>query len=215
MNREETTRESRINGATAGRDLPKLEPLFDLVDVLAAFTDWRQLPATTDAVQAGGWVWRGIVPWHKPAHRPTLGRLTSACEYVVWGSAGSMDAEGRETVGGFFPLPEAADPWDVLPPYFSESPPVKDREHQTQKPVGVMRQLLRIVPRGGVVLDPFTGSGTTGVAAALEGYSFIGFELHQHYAGVARERIAAAYEGRQRAAAIEVDGDLFADLPTG
>lgn len=181
--------------------------------VLAAFTDWRQLPATTDAVQAGGWVWRGIVPWHKPAHRPTLGRLTSACEYVVWGSSGAMDAEGRETVTGFVPLDAHPDPADVLPPYFSESPPVKDREHQTQKPVGVMRQLLRIVPKGGVVLDPFTGSGTTGVACALEGYGFIGFELHEHYAEVARERIAAAFEQRPRQAVLDLEGDLFADLP--
>ncbi len=183
--------------------------------VLCAFTDWRQLPATTDAVQAGGWVWRGIVPWHKPMHRHTLGRLTSACEYVVWGSAGAMDAEGRETVGGFLPQDAAIDPADVLPPYFSESPPVKDREHQTQKPVGVMRQLLRVVPKGGLVLDPFAGSGTTGVACALDGYSFLGFELHPHFAELARERITAAFEGRPRQAAIDLDGDLFADLPAG
>lgn len=183
--------------------------------VLCAFTDWRQLPATTDAVQAGGWVWRGIVPWYKPMHRPVLGRLTNGCEYVVWGSAGGMDAEGRETVTGFL-RPEAhpldTDP-NTLPAYFEKSPPVAGREHQTQKPVEVMRQLLRIVPRGGVILDPFAGSGTTGVAAALEGYSFIGFELHQHFADLAAERIAAAFEQRPRQAAIEVDGDLFATVP--
>ena len=34
---------------------------------IALFTDWRQLPTTTDALQAGGWVWRGIVPWDKTA----------------------------------------------------------------------------------------------------------------------------------------------------
>jgi site-specific DNA-methyltransferase (adenine-specific) len=77
-----------------------------------------------------------------------------------------------------------------------------------------MRQLLRVVPKGGLILDPFAGSGTTGVAAALEGYSFIGFELHPHFAELARERITAAFEGRPRQAAIDLDGDLFADLPT-
>lgn len=189
--------------------------------VLCAFSDWRQLPATTDAVQAGGWVWRGIVPWHKPMHRPTLGRLTSACEYVVWGSAGGMDAEGRETVMGFLrpethPLDLTDEQLeDLLPGYFSESPPVKGREHQTQKPVNVMRQLLRVVPRGGLILDPFSGSGTTGVAAALEGYSFLGFELHEHFAALARERIGAAFEQRPRAAAVVDQGDLFAASDLG
>lgn len=54
------------------------------------FTDWRQLPATTDALQAGGWVWRGVVPWYKPGARPMPGRFTAACEYVVWGSNGPL-----------------------------------------------------------------------------------------------------------------------------
>ena len=42
--------------------------------IAALFTDWRQLPSVTDALQAGGYVWRGIVPWHKPSGRPTQGR---------------------------------------------------------------------------------------------------------------------------------------------
>lgn len=163
---------------------------------LAVFTDWRQLPATTDAVQAGGWIWRGIVPWHKPSHRPALGRFTNACEYVVWGSAGSLGTgEGLPSVPGFF-----------------QGSPPRDREHQTQKPVDVMRHLLRLAPEEGRVLDPFAGSGTTGVAAALEGRSFVGLELHEHYAALARERIAAAYDQRPRAADVVDQGDLFDTL---
>ena len=57
-----------------------------------------------------------------------------------------------------------------------------------------MRQVVRIVRPGGAVLDPFAGSGTTGVAAVLEGRDFAGIELSAHYAEVARARIAA--EGR-------------------
>lgn len=38
--------------------------------VCLVFTDWRQLPATSDALQAAGWVWRGLVVWHKPGARP-------------------------------------------------------------------------------------------------------------------------------------------------
>jgi site-specific DNA-methyltransferase (adenine-specific) len=97
------------------------------------FTDWRQLPATADALQAGGWVWRGIVPWVKPAARPMLGRFTNQAEYVVWGSAGPLPADAE--IG-------------ALPGFYQVSPP-RDREHSTQKPVELMRALLHIVPRGG------------------------------------------------------------------
>lgn len=67
--------------------------------------------------------------------------------------------------------------------------------HPTVKPVAVMRWLTRLVtPPGGTVLDPYSGSGTTGVAAALEGFGFIGCELSPEYVGIARARIAHARE---------------------
>jgi len=67
--------------------------------------------------------------------------------------------------------------------------------HPTVKPVAVMRWLTRLVtPPGGVVLDPYTGSGTTGVAAALEGFEFVGCELSLEYVEIARARIAHARE---------------------
>jgi DNA modification methylase len=63
--------------------------------------------------------------------------------------------------------------------------------HPTVKPIALMRWLVRLVtPPGGVVLDPFTGSGTTGCAAALEGFGFIGCEMDEGHADLARRRIA-------------------------
>jgi site-specific DNA-methyltransferase (adenine-specific) len=63
--------------------------------------------------------------------------------------------------------------------------------HPTVKPVALMRYLVRLVtPKGGTVLDPFTGSGTTGIAATLEGFQFIGFEQSEEYARIADARIA-------------------------
>ena len=54
-----------------------------------------------------------------------------------------------------------------------------------------MRWLVRLVtPPGGCVLDPFAGSGTTGIAATLEGFSFIGIEREAEYAEIAKARIA-------------------------
>ena len=63
--------------------------------------------------------------------------------------------------------------------------------HPTVKPIALMRWCLRLVtPPGGLVLDPFTGSGSTGCAAALEGMRFVGAELDAQHAEIARLRIA-------------------------
>lgn len=65
--------------------------------------------------------------------------------------------------------------------------------HPTVKPVELMRYLVRLVtPSDGVVLDPFVGSGTTGMAARLEGFSFVGIDMTPDYCEIARRRIEAA-----------------------
>ena len=65
--------------------------------------------------------------------------------------------------------------------------------HATVKPIKLMRHLCRLVtPLGGVVLDPFIGSGSTGCAAVLEGFDYIGIERDAAYIEIARARIAAA-----------------------
>ena len=145
---------------------------------LLVFSDWRQLPATSDALQAGGWLWRGIVSWRKPISRPKMGGFRAECEYLLWGSNGSVDAT-RNPV--------------YLPGWYSASQPRgKTRRHITQKPVELLSELIRVCVPGGVVLDPFAGSGSTGVAALSTGRAFIGIEITEHYAAIARERLAAA-----------------------
>lgn len=65
--------------------------------------------------------------------------------------------------------------------------------HPTVKPTDLMAYLCRLVtPPGGVVLDPFAGSGSTGKAATLEGFSFIGIEREAEYVAIAQGRIDAA-----------------------
>ena len=69
----------------------------------------------------------------------------------------------------------------------------KGNNHPTVKPTDLMRYLVRLVtPPGGVVLDPFMGSGSTGKAAVLEGFGFIGIEREKQYIEIARARIEAA-----------------------
>lgn len=74
----------------------------------------------------------------------------------------------------------------------SRKPPTKRNVHPTVKPVRLMRYLVSLVTRpGGVVLDPFSGSGTTGVAAAREGMGFVGIERDPKFHAIASARIAS------------------------
>lgn len=73
--------------------------------------------------------------------------------------------------------------------------------HPTVKPTDLMRYLCRLVtPPGGVVLDPFMGSGSTGKAAMLEGFRFIGIEREAEYVAIARARIEAVAAGQRELA---------------
>lgn len=77
--------------------------------------------------------------------------------------------------------------------------------HPTVKPTDLMRYLCRLItPPGGVVLDPFMGSGSTGRGALLEGFRFVGIEREADYFAIAQARIAA----------VQGQGDLFAAGPS-
>ncbi|AGI10263.1 site-specific DNA-methyltransferase [Xanthomonas citri pv. citri] len=141
------------------------------------FTDWRQLPLTTDALQIAGFTWRGITVWDKTEGvRPQLGRFRNQAEYIVWGSKGNMPLDRRAP---------------VLPGVIRESVRKADKHHLTGKPTELMRQLVRICEAGGRVLDPFAGSGTTLVAAQLEGFEAVGIEMTDQYTAVTRDRLTA------------------------
>lgn len=143
------------------------------------FSDWRQLPACTDAIQAGGIIWRGIVPWDKTegARAPHTGYFKHQCEYIVWGTHGALEPA---THGG---------PWKGCHRF-----PVlqADKHHLTGKPRELMRELTSVVRPGGLILDPFAGSGTTGVACVETGRRFLGFELLQHNVEISNRRISGA-----------------------
>jgi DNA modification methylase len=81
---------------------------------------------------------------------------------------------------------------------YSESDPYTEvrrrNHHPTVKPTTLMRYLCRLVtPPNGVILDPFMGSGSTGKAAVLEGFGFIGIEREEEYFEIAVHRIREAY----------------------
>lgn len=68
------------------------------------------------------------------------------------------------------------------------------KEHPTQKPVRVMAWCLGFLPNAETILDPFMGSGTTGVACANLGRKFIGIEIEEKYFDIACKRIEIAYQ---------------------
>jgi site-specific DNA-methyltransferase (adenine-specific) len=74
-----------------------------------------------------------------------------------------------------------------------------------------MRYLTRLVtPPGGIILDPFAGSGSTGVAALQQGFRFLGFDLDPHYAGdICAPRLEAAAKGLTLAEHREGQETLF------
>jgi len=143
---------------------------------LFVFSDWRQLPTATDMIQAGGWVWRGIAVWDKTEGvRPQKGRPRAQAEFLVWGSKGGMAK----------PTPESPCPAGV----WRENLPGRSKVHQTQKPVAMLREMLRVLPTGSTILDPFLGSGSTAVAAHELGHRCVGVEFVPYYLEVAAQRI--------------------------
>lgn len=137
---------------------------------LLVFTDWRQLPSTTDAVQAAGWLWRGLVVWHKPSARPMLGEFRRDAEFLVYGVKHKAAPATRACLPGVLRH-------GVIP---------AEKVHLTGKPVALLRDLLAVTQPGGLVLDPFTGGGATG-------RRFLGIELSPEYHRIAADRIAAAH----------------------
>jgi len=82
---------------------------------------------------------------------------------------------------------------------FQRNKSVATNNHPTVKPISLMRYLCRLVtPKGGTVLDPFMGSGTTGIGAKLEGFDFIGIEREAEYIKIAEARINAWEKEKQK-----------------
>ena len=145
------------------------------------FSDWRQLPAMTDAVQAAGFEWRGIVVWHKPSARPMLGSFKRDTEFVVHAVKAPAKLFTRRCFPGVFA--------------HRVNPAAK--VHLTSKPVALLVDLLAIAPEGVVVLDPFMGGGTTALACLETGRQFVGVELSREYYELAATRIGEAISARK------------------
>lgn len=141
--------------------------------VLCTFTDWRQLPVTTDAVQCGGWTWRNVATWWKPGVRMVRGSFSSSAEYVVYATNGPPFTDFDGAVQNVY-----------------KCPAVRSKRHIAEKPLDVMGWVLSVVAPGARVLDPFMGSGSTLVAAKARGLRAVGIDADERYCELAAERCA-------------------------
>lgn len=155
---------------------------------------------------------KGTGAVHAPSHEADVWRCAPGCAVAaldeqsgestsVGGSRGAGGRHGRlhpigaqDITPGFGDTGGASRFFYVAKASTSErTENVEENRHPTVKPLELMRWLVRLVtPRDGLVLDPFTGSGTTGVAALLEGARFVGIERDAEYVELARRRIANA-----------------------
>ncbi|WP_323073198.1 DNA-methyltransferase [Mycetohabitans endofungorum] len=144
--------------------------------LLVCFIDWRQLPTLTDVVQAAGFIHRGIAVWDKTPSRarPRRGGFKQQAEFIVWASNGPL-RQRDVYLPGVFPCALG------LP-----------KQHLTEKPVELARQVVRLVPHGGTVCDLFAGSGTFLVAAKEAGLNWMGCEANARYRDVAMRRLSQA-----------------------
>ncbi len=162
---------------------------------ICLFTDWRQLPTICDVLQAGGWLWRGVISWDKSQNcRKVVGRFAAQSEFIVWGSNGPMPQNrGVGCLPGAFRI--AVDP--------------RDKHHMTGKPTELLLELVKICQPGGLIMDPFCGSATTGVAALRQGHRFFGVEREAVYAHISRERLLAEENGLSLSAHQSGQAPLF------
>ena len=119
--------------------------------------------------------------------------------------------DGSEEVVGLFPKDAGG---SAARFFYCAKASKKDRgesnRHPTVKPTALMRYLCKLItPPGGLILDPFTGSGSTGRGAVLEGFRFVGMELDTEHVEEAKRRILEVQNGWTD----EPEDDPIEDLP--
>jgi DNA modification methylase len=140
---------------------------------VVVFCDWRMMATLQPAIESAGLRFQNLLVWDKQSMGLGIG-FRAQHELALHFTLGAPEYHDKGT-------------GNVLR---SKRVTADEREHQTQKPTDLMARIIRVVcPPGGLVLDPFAGSGSTGVAAIECGRSFLGFERDPDHVAVARQRL--------------------------
>ncbi len=190
---EKTHREASARGVRpVGIDFAPIEPRTIAVDLVRVARRWavafcavEQVGAYAATVGADAWIRAGV--WDRPDGMPQISgdRPAQAVEGIAIMHRPTFSPDRKAWRGGgkrglWRHCVERGD----------------GRAHPTQKPLPLMRELVRdFTDPGDVILDPFAGSGTTGVAALAEGRRVILVERVAEYAEIARRRCEAAAQG--------------------
>lgn len=141
-----------------------------------AFTDWRMATQLAPAIEAAGFRYQNLIVWAKPS--PGLGSGFRAQHELALHFSNGTPSYFSAIYGNVLSVGRVSS---------------REREHQTEKPVELIAAIVETVADvGQTVLDPFMGSGTTGVAAIGAGRRFIGIEIDPRHFEVACRRIEAA-----------------------
>jgi site-specific DNA-methyltransferase (adenine-specific) len=144
---------------------------------LTYFVDWRMIPALAPAIESAGLRFQAMPIWNKGVAGLGTGFRAQLEALLHF----SIDVPGYHS----------AKYGNVL---YSGRVNSKGREHETQKPLELMGQLVEVVsPVGGIILDPFMGSGSTGVASIRSGRKFVGIEHDPDHFETACRRIREAH----------------------
>ncbi len=149
--------------------------------VMCVFCDWRQVSNIAPAMESAGLRLSNIVVWNKGVIGMGTGFRSQHEMCLVLTNGRGVYHSLQTPVGNVITVPRMNH---------------NDREHWTQKPVELMRRIVRTAaPEGGLVVDPFGGSGSTAVACVLEGRRFLLVERDPSICELARDRIAEAQTG--------------------
>ena len=155
--------------------------VFDLLPpggTILMFTDWRMIGHLAPVIESARYRYQNLIVWNKGVAGLGAGFRTQH-------ELGILFAKGTPTYysvanGNVLTVPRI---------------PSGEKEHQTEKPVELIRPIVETLsPPDGTILDPFMGSGTTGVACANLGRKFIGIEIEPKYFDIACRRIEDAYK---------------------
>jgi DNA modification methylase len=193
-----TPKARKLPGGLAAMLRPAYEPILLARKPLAGTTPRNVAEWGTGALNTEGCRVNGYWPSHLAlSHAPGCARggCTADCPVSLLDAARpelrpsrmfyAAKASKREREAGCDGLPLQSDQL-----YSRPAPRLRRNVHPTVKPVSLMRWLVALVtPPDGVVLDPFAGSATTGIAALVEGRTFLGVEREPKYIGIARARL--------------------------
>ena len=151
---------------------------------LIAFCQTEQVSFWRDSIEAAKAKYKTPMVWIKPNSAPKFNGQGPAIGYEslvsAWCGSGVSRWNGGGSRGVFT---------------HNTNQPDRHGEHMTEKPVSLMKELVSLFSSAGeVVLDPFMGSGTTGVAAVKTGRQFLGIEKNPRFFEIACHRIQAAYD---------------------